>query len=67
MPSILETFDELFREAFVNIGYPEELGVVQESSRGSAPYQCNGAMRAVRYIQKTRKTYYPIRCCIISN
>ena len=55
MPSILETFDELFREAFVNIGYPEELGGVQESSRGSAPYQCNGAMRAVGISKKQGK------------
>jgi arginyl-tRNA synthetase len=59
MPSILETFDELFREAFVNIGYPEELGGVQESSRGSAPYQCNGAMRAAGISKKQGKPITP--------
>ncbi len=56
MQSILETFDELFREAFITIGYPGELGGVQESFRGIAPYQCNGAMRASG-ISKKRGTY----------
>ena len=52
MLSILERLDAAFREAFVAMGFPEQIAGVQESTRGDAPFQCNGAMGAAGIAKK---------------
>jgi len=52
MPSILETLDAACREVFVAMDYPAQIAGVQESTRGDAPFQCNGAMGAAGIAKK---------------
>ena len=59
MPSILDTLDAAFREAFVAMGYPAQIAGVQESTRGDAPFQCNGAMGAAGIAKKRGEKVNP--------
>ncbi len=59
MPSILETLDAAFREAFEAMGYPAQIAGVQESTRGDAPFQCNGALGAAGIAKKRGEKVNP--------
>ena len=59
MPSILDTLDVACREAFVAMGYPAQIAGVQESTRGDAPFQCNGAMGAAGIAKKRGEKLNP--------
>lgn len=59
MPSILDTLDAACREAFVAMGYPAQIAGVQESTRGDAPFQCNGAMGAAGIAKKRGEKLNP--------
>lgn len=48
MASIQDTLSAHVGAAFADLGLAEALGAVQLSSRGDAPYQCNGAMAAAK-------------------
>jgi len=59
MPSILDTFDAACRDAFVAMGFPAQIAGVQESTRGDAPFQCNGAMGAAGIAKKRGEKLNP--------
>lgn len=59
MPSILDRLDGAFREAFTAMGFPAQIAGVQESSRGDAPFQCNGAMGAAGIAKKRGEKLNP--------
>lgn len=59
MPSILDRLDAAFREAFTAMGFPAQIAGVQESSRGDAPFQCNGAMGAAGIAKKRGEKLNP--------
>lgn len=59
MPSILDRLDAAFREAFTALGFPAQIAGVQESSRGDAPFQCNGAMGAAGIAKKRGEKLNP--------
>ena len=59
MPSILDTLDAACREAFTAMGYPAQIAGVQESTRGDAPFQCNGAMGAAGIAKKRGEKLNP--------
>ena len=59
MPSILDTLDVACREAFMAMGYPAQIAGVQESTRGDAPFQCNGAMGAAGIAKKRGEKLNP--------
>ena len=59
MPSILDTLDAAFREAFVAMDYPAQIAGVQESTRGDAPFQCNGALGAAGIAKKRGEKVNP--------
>jgi len=59
MPSILDTLDAACREVFVAMGYPAQIAGVQESTRGDAPFQCNGAMGAAGIAKKRGEKINP--------
>jgi len=53
MPSLLQTYDALFRSAFESAGFPPELGAIRESDKPDLPpFQCNGAMAAAGFLKK---------------
>jgi len=53
MPSILETLNAASCAAFVDLGFPVEIGGTRESDRPDlAPFQCNGAMAAAGILKK---------------
>jgi len=53
MPSLLQTYDALFRSAFERAGFPPELGAIRESDKPDLPpFQCNGAMAAAGFLKK---------------
>ncbi|MEE9348252.1 MAG: arginine--tRNA ligase [Robiginitomaculum sp.] len=52
MTSILNALDALARTGFEDLGFPADLGAVSPSTRGDAPFQCNGAMGAVGILKK---------------
>jgi len=59
MPSILDTLDAACRAAFVAMDYPAQIAGVQESTRGDAPFQCNGAMGAAGIAKKRGEKVNP--------
>jgi len=51
--SVLDILSGIFRAAFVESGFPADLGNVRESDRPDlAPFQCNGAMAAAGVLKK---------------
>ena len=53
MPSLLQTYDALFRSAFESAGFPPELGAIRESDKPDLPpFQCNGVMAAAGFLKK---------------
>ena len=59
MPSILDILDAACRDAFTAMGYPAQIAGVQESTRGDAPFQCNGAMGAAGIAKKRGEKLNP--------
>ena len=59
MPSILDTLDAACREAFTAMGYPAQIAGAQESTRGDAPFQCNGALAAAGIAKKRGEKVNP--------
>jgi len=59
MPSLLDTLDAAFRETFEAMGYPAQIAGVQESTRGDAPFQCNGALGAAGIAKKRGEKVNP--------
>ena len=59
MPSILDILDAAFREAFVAMEFPAQIAGVQESTRGDAPFQCNGALAAAGIAKKRGEKVNP--------
>ncbi|MDB2437916.1 arginine--tRNA ligase [Hellea sp.] len=59
MPSILDILDAAFREAFVAMEFPAQIAGVQESTRGDAPFQCNGALAAAGIAKKRGEKLNP--------
>ena len=59
MPSILESIDAACREAFTAMGYPAQIAGAQESTRGDAPFQCNGALAAAGIAKKRGEKVNP--------
>ena len=59
MPSLLDILDAACREVFTAMGYPAQIAGVQESTRGDAPFQCNGAMGAAGIAKKRGEKLNP--------
>lgn len=59
MPSILDSLDAAFRGAFEDMDFPAQIAGVQESTRGDAPYQCNGALAAAGIAKKRGEKLNP--------
>jgi len=57
--SIQSTLDAAARAAFESLGFPAAIAGVQESDRGDAPYQCNGALAAAGIAKKRGETINP--------
>jgi len=51
--------DRVSRDAFTAMGYPAQIAGVQESTRGDAPFQCNGAMGAAGIAKKRGEKLNP--------
>ncbi|WP_026941139.1 arginine--tRNA ligase [Hellea balneolensis] len=59
MSSILDRLDAAFRETFTAMDFPAQIAGVQESTRGDAPFQCNGAMGAAGIAKKRGEKLNP--------
>ncbi len=57
--SLQSELSEAFGKAFAALGHAPALGAVVESTKGDAPYQCNGAMAAAGQAKKRGEKVNP--------